>query len=246
MSRRRRRSEAAAVFAPSDIPGLIFNLDASDGSTIFQDAAKTLLAGDNDVVGAWGDLSGLVNDLLQTVTAQKPTYNSAGKNDLGTITFDGADDNLVLSTFADGPITQPNTFFIVFRLIAPLLEFRYIFDSSDAGNRQTFLTTPTPSLDFNAGVTQAIPGTVPDTSWHSATIVVNGVSSTLYFDGIFKISNDFGANSLVGLTLGARYNLISPLQMVVAETLLYDMVVSVSDIAKMHSYFDTKWGLALP
>lgn len=81
-------------FLPSDIIDLQLWLDANDPATLFQDAAKTISAGDGDVVGAWADKSGNGNDVVQTTTSKKPSYQLDVQNGLPVVRFAGTDDVL--------------------------------------------------------------------------------------------------------------------------------------------------------
>jgi len=94
---------AGGGFTPARISGLQLWLDANN--TLYQDAAKTIPAGDGDVVGAWPDLSG-GNDATQSTTAKKPLLDLdvLGSGYPGVL-FDNADDFLTWSDFGLNAMT---------------------------------------------------------------------------------------------------------------------------------------------
>jgi hypothetical protein len=80
----------SVVWTPAQITTALW-LDADDASTI-------TLNGSN--VSAWNDKSGNGRHATQTGTAQ-PLYSSTGLNNKPALDFDGADDDLVLSSVSD-------------------------------------------------------------------------------------------------------------------------------------------------
>ena len=64
-------------------------LDASDASTLFQDAAGTTPATNGDPVGLWKDKSGNSKDVTQATAGSRPTYATSGFDQLSrpSVTF---------------------------------------------------------------------------------------------------------------------------------------------------------------
>ncbi len=70
--------KSGAEFTPAEIPGLALWLDASDASTLFQDAAATTPAtATSDPVGAWLDKSGNARHATQATAGSRPTRSVA-------------------------------------------------------------------------------------------------------------------------------------------------------------------------
>jgi hypothetical protein len=88
--------------APSWSPAKLSNLALwlRSDSGLYQDTGKlTPGSSDGDVVGAWEDLSGNGNDVLQATTGFKPILqNEVGElvNGYPIVSFDGADDYLAV------------------------------------------------------------------------------------------------------------------------------------------------------
>ena len=102
----------AAVFLPTDIAGLQLWLRPNDAATVFQDAAKTIPAGNGDVVGGWEEKSGSGRpDATQTTTAQKGILQTGIANGKSIIRFDGTDDNYDLGDYSD--LTAAEIFIVV-------------------------------------------------------------------------------------------------------------------------------------
>ena len=86
---------SASGFNPKSITGLALWLDASDASTLFQDAAATTPAtATSDPVGAWLDKSGNARHLTQATSAARPSLLTNGISSKPALNFDGTDDNI--------------------------------------------------------------------------------------------------------------------------------------------------------
>lgn len=84
---------AGRVFDPRRISGLSVWYDAADSSTI------TL---NGSAVSQWNDKSGNGYHASQSTANNQPAYNTNTRNGLAVVTFDGSNDSLVTSSFADG------------------------------------------------------------------------------------------------------------------------------------------------
>jgi len=82
---------AEEEWTPAQITTALW-LDADDASTI-------TLNGSN--VSAWNDKSGNGRNATQATAANQPAYTTAGLNNKPALDFDGADDDLVLSSVSD-------------------------------------------------------------------------------------------------------------------------------------------------
>lgn len=91
-----RTLRPANNFTPRSITGLALWLDASDSSTLFQDAAATTPAtATNDPVGAWLDKSGNGRHATQSTGANRPKANAAGMNGSRSVQFSGGNSELL-------------------------------------------------------------------------------------------------------------------------------------------------------
>ena len=90
-----RTLRPANNFTPRSITGLALWLDASDASTLFQDAAATTPAtATSDPVGAWLDKSGNARHLTQATSAARPSLLTNGISSKPALNFDGTDDTI--------------------------------------------------------------------------------------------------------------------------------------------------------
>jgi hypothetical protein len=90
-----------AINAPSDIPGLLLDLDPH--AEAYQDAAGTTPATSaGDPVGNLPDQTGQQDALTQTTSAARPTLRS-GLNGWRYLEGDGVDDTIDQTTFDAGP-----------------------------------------------------------------------------------------------------------------------------------------------
>lgn len=94
---------SVTLFSPEDLSDLVFWLDASDSTTLFQDTgATTPVTADGQSVARWNDKSISANNVTQGTGANRPTRQTSGGY-VG-VRFDGTNDNLtgtVLSELTD-------------------------------------------------------------------------------------------------------------------------------------------------
>lgn len=89
---------SAAPFDPLTLSPYLW-LDASDITTLFQDAGGTTpVASDGDPVGLWLDKSGNGRHYSQATSGRRPTYKTNVQNGKPGILFDGVDDFLSNAT----------------------------------------------------------------------------------------------------------------------------------------------------
>jgi hypothetical protein len=113
MSPRLLRPRAAGGFNPRSISGLALWLDASDGSTLFQNSDGTVPATATGApVGYWGDKSGNNRHVTQATAGDRPTVAAVSVNGRRCIDFDGTSDNIWA---APGPTSDNLTALCVYR-----------------------------------------------------------------------------------------------------------------------------------
>lgn len=82
-------------FTPADLSPE-FWVEVGDIGDFYQDSSKTTaVTANGDPVGAWVDLSGNGNDLIQAIAANKPTYQTS------SVDVDGIDDYLEYSSYVN-------------------------------------------------------------------------------------------------------------------------------------------------
>ncbi len=85
-------------FDPRLIAGLALWIDASDGATVWQDAARSTLASANgDPVGGITDRSGVGAHASAAVASARPSLIVAARNGRSVVRFDGVDDVMELA-----------------------------------------------------------------------------------------------------------------------------------------------------
>jgi hypothetical protein len=223
-------------FLPSDIAGLQLWLDANDASTLFQDAAKTTLAGDGDVIGAWADKSGQVNDATQATTSKKPTRQDGIVGGLPVVRGD-TDDDMIISVGAltnetifavsshavnnaSGVIIgQPANFFLLYSATVNRVEYKY--------DNQAVLIT----------------GGFVETSPIILVASYDGTNQNISVNGGAFISSAVGSVSHTFTRLFSRG--ANVLNGDIAEILVYDSALAAGNIALVNAYLSTKWGIAI-
>ena len=243
----------ARAFLPTDLTGLQLWLDANDASTLFQDAAKTTVAGDGDVVGAWADKSGQGNDATQTTTAAKPLLDT---DVLGTgfsgIKFDAADDFLSFPKFGLTAIT-------IYAVVTGIDNetFPRLLDMQNDGVDPYRLIINYVYTENVYRVTLRPNASTPNGSnpvgkhiiaWEA----VSGGNTSIYFDSIDTIdigptaipsawNNDTIASSRIGITISDT----NPFNAYVQSLLVYNSVHNVTQRGNVMTYLSNNYGKAL-
>ncbi len=238
----------ARAFLPTDLTGLQLWLDANDASTLFQDAAKTISAGDGDVVGAWANKSSSGKpDATMTTTSQKPTLRTGVVNGLPIVRFDGADDHLDLGDYS---ALTAGEIFVVIKVAAdppaetegpwlfgsdgsnfsvfPFFVDGIIYDAFGTTSRKTTVNPATTLAQFNLYNAVSIAG-----EWtnylNGAQLFTTG-TNTAGFNAACKL-----AESKTNLNLTGDY----------AELVLFDNKLSAGDKTTLKSYFADKYELTI-
>jgi len=179
--------------APPPLAGNGVWLDALRPGTLFQDAARTTLAGVGDPVGSWFDPDAGFG-ATQSGTA-RPVRAAAG------LTFDGVDDFL---DAAIGARPQPETLYLVLQGTGDAAAAQTITDSVVTLNMGRLLTAdgaPFRHLTLFSGAaaenTARAYGTLV-----VASLVIHGASSVLRVNGV-EVAANAGTNTSSGLRLGA-------------------------------------------
>ncbi len=221
----------------------------SDGP-LWQDAGTTPATGDGDVVGRWEDLTANADHVNQNTAANKPTLqNAAGDllNGNPVIRFDGSNDYLQGAFTNGGALTQPNTYFLVAKLLTGEDDDaqHYLVASDDPTNRSDLakdnIEQPNVWLIHSGTVLKT---TAANTDWHIWTVLFDGANSQLWHDGVSLGSGNTNANAPDGLTLGAYNNTSLAANCEITELLIYNADLGTADQNLVGRYLATRYGLA--
>lgn len=217
------RSAVAGEFSPLDLSPTLW-LDASDATTITESGGA---------VSQWDDKSGNGYDLEQLTSTRQPTTGARTMNSLNVLDFDATDDNLRVAFGVT--LTQPNTIFAVFQ--PDTTTASYVHDGDGSTNRHALVPGTIYQLYAGTIVNGGSVSTVPQIS----RAVFDGASSSLHIDGSSVISADAGAQSLTGLTVGARYSNVAALDGGIAEIILVNGTLTAQQISDTETYLTNKW-----
>ena len=225
------------AFNPLSITGLQFWVDASDYTTLYQDSALTTRAiNDGDVIGGWSDKSGNGRNALQTDGTKKPLLKLAIQNGRNIIRFDGINDFLTWSNvFSDNPCT-----------------FFGALKSSWTAGDDTVMGSPSAGgaqpLDFfqiaNIATWQdRLTGFNHNNLAHAYTVTKSPPAVLPRMDGTAGTSGVVSATTYYFGTLsGQGPTPVDLFQGDIFEVLVYNSVLSGSDILLVEAYLKAKWG----
>jgi hypothetical protein len=192
---------------------IIYDSDQSDNRTAIEaNIGETygitgIPAYDNTVDGfveTWYDQSGNGNDATQSVATKQPKIVDGGSLVSGGIDFDGVNDFMQA---AIGTFAQPISGFSVFNNDS-LTNAPSIWDSTSATNRViSYSVAAGNTFRISAGValSSAASAQVDGTDYQRSDFF-DSTSSSFYVNGTVMASGNAGANSIEGLTIGARYD----------------------------------------
>jgi len=240
-------------FDPKSISNLSVWFDASDASTI------TL---NGSAVSQWNDKSGNGLHASQSTANNQPAYVTNDRNGLATVSFDGTNDSLVTSSFANGWTTF--TSFVVMRILGNAnIGLQIVWTRStdrqraivaDTSNTAAlpaytmrghlnspavndFLCTNAYSTANWKYITNRYDGT---TSSRSAAFTgrLNGAAVTNTATGAITTSSV--ANTV--FRIGNRSDGTRGMNAKVGEMLVYAASLSSADVSSVESYLAKKWG----
>lgn len=236
------QGRGGAAFSPTDISGLALWLDASDATTLFQDSAGTTPAtANNDVIGRWADKSGNSKHATQATTASKPLLKTETLNGRSTLYWAGTDD--FLSTATLGPITQPNTVFVVAKGTGTGNQVIVDGDGDGTTRHQLLYRTTTGYLQQFAGniinATTDLRG-----AFKVFSAVFNGASSSARVNGAAHLTGNPGAQAFGAVYIG-RDGAAGGALLIgnIAEIIVYDALLDAGQIAQVESYLNAKWSV---
>ena len=250
-------SDGAPTPVPEQVVGLIQWYDPSELGTLFkEDDGTDPVTANNDPVGFIEDKSTKANHAIQGTPAARPTFKSAGIGGIGSLEFDGTDDNLIFPNASIVDLSSGFTFFIITnRLGGGPLSFAGLYAQTSATTTGGFIltdnSTATPSnANFNAGGTLAVDTNgllavdqVIRCKWDgSATMTIQIDDRTAQTNSLASLANALTPDG--GLGISIQNGRVSNLQH--GEVLLYDNSISGADETTIYSYLATKWGVTVP
>ncbi len=219
---------AASSFSdPESITGLVAWYRADD-----------IALADNAAVASWSDKTINAHTLTDLGAAgSDPTYKTAILNGHAIARF-GASSGKGLST-GTFTLSQAFTVFIIGSTTLPGSN-QVFFDGRTAN--VTLIRALFGNMDMNAG--SEITGPATDTSFHCIVSVFNGATSKIRQDGGAGVGGNAGSANAGGITIGANFSLAQSLNGDIAEVLVYDTALSLTDINNLGDYLATFYGLS--
>jgi len=226
-------------FSPRRLAGLEAWYDASVLSSV------TLT---NGFVSQWNDLSGNSRNLTQTTEANRP--GTATINGRQAIDFDGSNDHLLTASEA-----MARTVFNVHLIdVANVGQLIYSMNAGASPNQLWMSLVYSAANEYRSqsvaqSVNQGVSGGSRTANPRIAAFTFSGTASTGRLDGaaLAGTTATTGSNE-PGIILGIR--IISgtpslPLDGKIGEHIIYNRVLSASEIATVERYLARKWGVTL-
>ena len=194
----------------------------------------------NEGVERLYDISGLNQDLIQTISTKRPSLNMNDYrlNGANTINFDGIDDKLI-SIFTN-QVSQGFTVFIAIN--SPVSRSQTFFDGHISSNR-AFLYYNSSSSRFlqNNGV--SLNSIISNGQYELSIFEVqfNGSTSKLKKNNELLAEGQTGNMSLLGISLANSFHNISPYLGDFAEMIVYDQVFNNEEGDSITDYVMNKY-----
>ena len=252
-----------SIFTPATISGLQLWLDAADSSTLFDaTAGGSLVTTDGAVVARWSDKSGNNRHVAQATANARPLLKTAVKNGRNIIRFDGLNDVLTRSLI---PLPSPvgsTGFYVMQRTTGSVGDFLTPFDIA---NLQRILLSTTGANVSNGinfiGWPDSSTSLITPTQGYAMNTNVYFIASLSYNGGTASNKNNYslkinksvvninqnGGTSDMGrlssISIGARANSTQFVGCDVAEVILYNSVLSLSNVQIIEEYLSSKWAI---
>ena len=214
------------------------------GLQLWYDAGRESYA-DGAPMMSWTDRSGFNRTLTAFDSGAAPTYRANAINGRPAVEFDGA--RSLMKTYGSTfTLSQPTTFFIVFR------QFdggeAYIFDSTNSSVRQLLGRGPFNDMEMYANIDLVDTSvTWPFPSFEVWSGTMNDTSSSLWRNGVLRASGAAGTSGMSGFALGAlstsaQYGYLYS-HSLVAEVLYYTGAMTDADRGAVTSWLNQKYAL---
>ena len=244
-------------FSPTEISGLALWLDASDGSTLFQNSDGTVPAtATSDPVGYWGDKSGNGRHAVQATAGSRPLVGSIASG--RGLVFDSNDSLLSLASMADiigAPASSPATT-IAFIALNSSGAAGFTMGANDAANGRLLVSNSFDAAGasfFDVAGTSGgrLSYTLPASSQTTASVYImqrNGASMIVRRNGATiatkaDASQTYSATT-ARLALGQAVGL-SGFAGTCASVLCYPSALTATQYQRLEQYLATRWGITL-
>jgi hypothetical protein len=208
--------------------------------------ANSLTGTDGSPVTRWTDLSGNARDLTSFDSASTPTMRRNAVNGRAALEFNGS--NSLMKTYGSTfTISQPDTFFIVYRSLDNAIggQEHFIFDSTNSSVRQLFGLGPFGNTEIYANIDVQASTTYPFPAYQVWSGTYAGVSSSVWKNGVQVATGNAGNAAQSGFAVGGLsasgqygYNLSHSL---VAEILYYGGSLSTADRQAVSDWLNGKY-----
>ncbi len=208
----------------------------------------TALPADGTVVSVWGDSSVNGHDLTRVNAdpARQPVLRHDTGNGMPAVEFDG-DDYIWAASAEFGTVTEPRTIFAVVR--ADSANGGYVFDSSSSGGRNALLTGQSASpgvWNLYTGTGTVLGPQVGSGYLQLVTMTLTPDAQSIRVNGEPAGEGAVGLSNMVGMILGARYNVSNALIGGICEILFYDEALDAKSIGLVENHLATKYTLEEP
>lgn len=225
-----------SAFDPSDIPDLVFWIDASNTTSLPEVA-------DNTAISTWNDLS-VTGAHLASSGSARPTYQVAEQNGRAVVRLDGTDDQMD-SSIVPTTAVDDWTIFAVFKAASDGQNNAGTLFAAEDGDGYGFCTHSGKFAGFMPGIAFNDTTTNSDTSWHVHGLERDGGTATYYLDAATLSptnTNTPGAPG-TGFLLGDDGSTVRHFHGDVAEILIYDAPLTAGQRSQVFAYLMAKWGI---
>jgi len=214
---------------PDEVNGLEFWFDGKDLATVSLNVDKVI---------QWDDKSGFDRHISNAVDAQRPTYSVA----TGRVTFVSANSTYLKSSAFGSALSQPNTIFIVCKIIGVLSDTEAILD--DIIDSRHIIYIVASKFRMYAGVILNDGTTNANDNIHCTEF--NGATSNYWINGINVATGNVGNNNFTGLSLGAGGGGVRRwIDAEIMEVFGYNRSLSEKERTLLTNYLQDKWDLSL-
>lgn len=247
--------QQGSIVRPSEIASLNLWYDASVANATNFNPVPT----DGTVVTAWVDKLGNGRDANQATANRKPLWRANQRNGLGSIQFDGTNDNFTLNPIPWALSLSGQTTYILFRAAA--LTNNMHIQSTNTGGYKFYLSGSNWAVETGGGVAVSNSGS-DTTNYHYMGMIFDGTQTdantttqnnlrlkfrydgsakTLTFSSNVNTTTSASANTLnIGADSSGSNNYFNGY---IAELMIWTRRLNDTEIQQVESYLKTKYNL---
>jgi hypothetical protein len=235
---------ATPAFTPADISGLALWLDATDATTITLDGSNN--------VSAWADKSGNSNNAPQSSTTLRPS-GIGSLNGKTAIDFDGIDDYLEIANSTSINL-GPNLSIFVVHKCDTMASRQTLFNFANTSAAHSAPGFEVGALNVASSYGVTIPGIYVLTQVNSASTsaAVAGFMQASSANTVIRKNGSqiAGPATQAGISASGLAKLIGvraagsqPYNGTIGEIVVYNKVLTGTDLTNLESYLISKWGI---